>query len=294
MITFVQNMFIMRKLSMNLLVILGISAIITSCGTDKVEEGASESSEVETLATDTTPIDELADFRFSYTIANLPSPFQVLEEFSQSDLPVKPALLNPANNAENYHSLFKLAFNYGIYGIDLGYAVVNERTPEILMYYPTVRDISQDLDIGDSFDRFAIRFEENNENPDSLTKILDEAYAATDDYLRNNQRLKVASMILAGSWLECQHICVNLLLETERNASNEILYQRIYEQRLHLENVANILSEFNDDEEIAAVHSDMQNLLAIYQKATSPEDVNKEMLQQLSESLAIVRNNIIS
>ena len=282
----------MTKVFGSVLPLAAMMIFIVACSSNEVtDEGVTEENTV--MVEDTTPIDELADFRFSYTIANLPSPFQILDEFAQSDLPVKPNLLNPTNNAENYHNLFKLAFNYGIYGVDLGYAVVNERTPEILKYYPTVRDISQQLDIGDSFDKFALRFEENSENPDSLTKILDEAYAATDEYLRNNQRLKVASMILAGSWLECQHICVNLLMEQQRSDSNEILFQRIFEQRLHLENVTNILAEFIDDEEVKNIHSDMQKLLVAYKKPSGPEDITPEFLKELSDGLAIVRNQVI-
>jgi hypothetical protein len=283
----------MKKALKAVIPVLTLFLLISACSSNEVKEEGGDHS-IETMVEDTTPIDELADFRFSYTIANLPSPFQVLDEFAQSDLPVNPNLLNPSKNAENYHSLFKLAFNYGIYGVDLGYAVVNNRTPEILMYYPTVRDISQQLDIGESFDEFAIRFEENSEDPDSLTKILDEAYAATDEYLRNSQRLKIASLILAGSWLECQHICVNLLREQQRTESNEILYQRIFEQRLHLENVTNILSEFNDDEEVAAVHGNLQNLLTIYQRAAGPEDINIDFLNELSSGLEVVRNQVIN
>ncbi len=291
MLTFTEKNKTMRKVFGPALFVLAIFIALSACNNQATNDDGDNN--METMVEDTTPINELADFRFSYTIANLPSPFQVLDEFARSGLPINTSLLNPSSNAENYHSLNKLAFNYGVYGVDLGYAVVNERTPEILMYYPTVRDISQQLDIGESFDKFAIRFEENNENRDSLAKILDEAYAATDDYLRNNQRLKVASLILAGSWLECQHICVNLLKGVERNASNEILYQRVYEQRLHLENVINILTEFKDDAEIAAVISEMSTLLEHYKKATDPSEINKEFLNGLSTGISNVRGKVI-
>ena len=121
------------------------------------------------------PVNPEAEFKFTYTIANLPSPLQILDEFAQSGLPVNVSLLNPTENARKYQTSLKLAFNYGIYGIDLGYCVTNNRTLETIKYYSTCKQLAEQLNLSETFSRFVTRFENNAENKDSLARIIDEA-----------------------------------------------------------------------------------------------------------------------
>lgn len=239
------------------------------------------------------PVNPEAEFKFTYTIANLPSPLQILDEFAQSGLPVNVSLLNSTENARKYQTSLKLAFNYGIYGIDLGYCVTNNRTLETIKYYSTCKQLAEQLNLSETFNRFVTRFESNAENKDSLSRIIDEAYAATDAYLRNNERLLNASQALAGSWLEAQYITVNLLKNAERNESTEKLFQRIWEQRFYLDNIAQLLEQFKGDKELEKIHSDFSSLLAIYKEPAEATAINKDFLNKLGAKLEAVRKNII-
>ena len=246
-----------------------------------------------TAVMDTTPVNEMANYKFSYTIANLPSPLEVLEEFNTSGFAVNTDLLNDPDNVNKYHTSFKQAFNYGIYGVDLAYAVVNNRAPDIIKYYSCSKKLAEQLSLGESFNKFVNRFEVNANNKDSLKRVVDQAYASTDTYLRSNERLKTASQILAGSWIEGQHITVNLLKDGERNEQNEKLYERVWEQRLYLENIAGIFNEFKDDAELTKVKKDLDSLLELYKEPKDAKAINKDLLVRLSNNLARVRNGII-
>ena len=105
--------------------------------------------------------------------------------------------------------------------------------------------------------------------------------------------LETASQVLAGSWLECQHLTVDLLKNAERNSDNEILFQRVWEQRLYLDNIAKLLSEFKNDAELAKIKKGYEGLLAIYKEPKDSKDINKEFLNRLSKSLGDVRAGII-
>ncbi len=252
----------------------------------------SEEPVAEEAPADTTPVDELAGFKFSYTIANLPPPMKILDEFSASGLDANVGLLNPVAKASAYHTSTMQALNYGVYGIDLAYVVFNERTPEILKYYPVVKKLAGELDMSETFNQFVNRFEDNSENRDSLTRITDEIYSATDAYLRSNERLATASEILAGSWIECQHIVVNLLLNTERSGQNEVLYYRVWEQRLYLDNINGLLAELKGEPELDAIRKGFDGLLAIYKEPAEATDITPEHLRKLADNLAAVRSLI--
>lgn len=268
-----------------------LSITLFSCGGDKkaTDDTANQSEAIQ----DTTPIDEVATFRFSYTIANLPSPIVIFDEFTKSDLPVDVTLLNPSGNVKNYTTTMKQAFNYGIYGVDLAYLVINERNTDIYNYYSASKSLAEDLNLGETFKKFVDRFESNSENRDSLTKVIDEAYGATDAYLRSNERLETASEILAGSWIECQYITVQLLKNINRTPSNEILFQRVWEQRVYLDNIAKVLGEFSDKPGMAAIKADFDSLLEIYKEPSDAKAIDAAFLNKLSAKLTQVRANII-
>ena len=269
---------------------LAISATLFSCGGNK--NGSDQAGDTTMVAQDTTPIDEVATFRFSYTIANLPSPIIIFDEFTKSDLPVDVSLLNPSGNVKNYTTSMKQAFNYGIYGVDLAYLVINERNTDIYNYYSASKSLAEDLNLGETFKKFVDRFESNSENRDSLTKVIDEAYGATDAYLRSNERLETASEILAGSWLECQYITVQLLKNMQRSSSNEILFQRVWEQRVYLDNIAKVLGEFSSKPEMAGVKADFDGLLEIYKEPADAKSIDSAFLNKLAAKLTQVRANI--
>ncbi len=265
------------------------SIILFSCGGDKKAENAGEEVAV---AQDTTPIDEVATFRFSYTIANLPSPMIIFDEFSKSNLPVDVNLLNPTSNVKNYTTTTKQAFNYGVYGVDLAYLVINERNTDIYNYYSASKYLAEDLNLGETFKKFVDRFDSNSENRDSLTKVIDEAYGATDAYLRSNERLETASQILAGSWLECQYITVQLLKNVTRSESNDILFQRVWEQRLYLDNISKVMGEFTKNPDMASIKADFDSLLEIYKEPSDAKAIDSAFLNKLGDKLTKVRGNI--
>ena len=260
-----------------------------SCSNKSGEENKEQTAETQ----DTMPVSEVATFQFTYTIANLPPPMQVLDEFSKSKLDVNTSLLNPAESADKYMTSLKQAMNYGIYGVDLGYLVVNNRTLDAIKYYNTAKKLAAQLGMEETFNQFVNRFETNSNNRDSLTRVIDDAYAATDAYLRSNKRLETASQVLAGSWLECQYLTVKSLLTATRNADNEILYKRVWEQRLYLDNITKLLSEFADNDEVKKIKSDFEALLTIYKEPSDEKQIDNAFLTRLASGLEKARQNIV-
>lgn len=280
----------MKNKSAAFIAVVVVSVTLFSCGGDK--SASDQTGDQAVVVQDTTPIDEVANFRFSYTIANLPSPMVIFDEFAKSKLPVEVNLLNPSSNVKNYTTTTKQAFNYGVYGVDLAYLVINERNTDIYNYYSASKTLAENLNLGETFKKFVDRFESNSENRDSLTRVIDEAYAATDAYLRSNERLETASQILAGSWLECQHITVQLLKNVKRTPENEILFQRVWEQRMYLDNISKVLGEFTANPEMATVKADFDALLAIYKEPADAGAIDGAFLNKLGEKLTKVRANI--
>ncbi|MBL7926949.1 MAG: hypothetical protein JNK61_08570 [Bacteroidia bacterium] len=276
------------------LFLLASACLLASCSNAPNPATDSTNDTTAAVAADTTPPNAYSEYLFQYTLLNLPPPMQILSEFSKSNMPVNVALLNTADNANKYKTATKQALNYGIYGMDLGYLVVNNRILDIKKYYSTTQKLAADLNMSESFNAYTARFEKNSENKDSLSRLVDEALMATDNYLRTNERLETASQALAGSWLECQYITVNLLKEQERTAENENLYQRVWEQRLYLDKITELLGTFKDNKEMTSVVNEYNQLLAIYKEPSDSKQITKDYLDKLAKKLNSVRNSIIN
>lgn len=271
--------------------IFTLAVLLGSCGGNKSDSGSGKPDSMKTV--EQTPADEMATYHFTYTIANLPPPLQVLDEFSKSKLTVNVDLLNPVENVDKYQTTLKQAFNYGIYGVDLGYLVVNNKTLDVIKYYGASKKLAEELNMSETFNRFVERFEANSNNKDTLSRVIDEAYAATDEYLRSNERLETASHVLAGSWIEAQYLTVNMLKNAERNTESETLYQRVWEQRLYLDNITKLLADFKKNPETDKIKTDFEGMLALYKEPTDDKQVTQEFLQKLGAALEKTRANII-
>lgn len=285
-----QNL-VMQRNFLQTVSIFTLAVLLGSCGGNKSDSGSGKPDSMKTV--EQTPADEMATYHFTYTIANLPPPLQVLDEFSKSKLTVNVDLLNPVENVDKYQTTLKQAFNYGIYGVDLGYLVVNNKTLDVIKYYGASKKLAEELNMSETFNRFVERFEANSNNKDTLSRVIDEAYAATDEYLRSNERLETASHVLAGSWIEAQYLTVNMLKNAERNTESETLYQRVWEQRLYLDNITKLLADFKKNPETDKIKTDFEGMLALYKEPTDDKQVTQEFLQKLGAALEKTRANII-
>ena len=285
------------KKSLRLSIILGLSLFAAvSCNNQQkpAEQGADEF--VDTSSTKDTVAQkqkEMLEFKFFYTLANLPSPMEMINAIYQHNVGFNKDLMNPPSNAENYTSAFKKSINYGIYGIDMAYTAFYGQNQDLLDYYATTKKMAEKLNVQETFDKFTSSFRENANNKDSLVKIIDRAYAETDNYLRSNHRLEVASHVLAGSIIEVQYLSVELMKNSEVTPANTDIFEKIYNQKLYLDNLISLFSDLKKYPSSAGLLAQLKSIKTVFDTIKSPQDLTKENLSKLSAAVTAVRNDLI-
>lgn len=167
--------------------------------------------------------------------------------FQSSGAVFKQDLLNSPDNLPDYVTSSKKALNLGVYAVDLSYAKVSEQLEIAGRYFNAMQRIAEEMGIPSSyFENTAQRFERNIDNKDSLIKIANEVYMASDDYLRENERYAASAQIILGGWIEAIHIAANIASSTR---DIEVI-ERLAEQRVSLANVISMLNEYSDNEDI--------------------------------------------
>ncbi len=209
--------------------------LLNGCGSGGNKEQSSESRD--TLLPDTLSM----LVKFENSLFPLPSPYQAATLIKKKNIPFDENIASPLDNYQHCNTAFKKALNLGIYGTDLSYLNIYDRTPESISYLSVIKNLSDQLGISASFDQtFFSSVEKNINNKDSILVILSKTYRNTDSYLRQNDRKNMGALILAGGWVESLYILTKI---GKVNNDREII-NRIGEQKHPLDNLIEILTPY--------------------------------------------------
>jgi hypothetical protein len=177
--------------------------------------------------------------KFESSLFPLPSPYQVAYLVKNNDIPFNENIPNKTENAKRHSTTFKKALNLGIYGTDLSYLSIYDRTPQSISYLAVLKKLSEDLGLAPAFDdNFFAGIEQNIDSKDSLLVLLSRSYRKADTYLRENDRTDIGALILTGGWIESLYI----LTQLAKSTSNRDIINRIGEQKHPLDNLIEVLT----------------------------------------------------
>ena len=190
------------SISLSFLLLFGMF----SCGPNNTEEKQESSDEFEQAETD------LKD-QIQEVIYEIPSPSEIPSLLERTGAEYNEAMVNDEAKADQYLTENEqAALNLGVYASDIGYLISYDKVQEALTYMNAAKKLADNLGITGSFNAELInRFEENISNKDSLNALLNETLAETDDYLKDNDRNKMAAMVIAGSFVEGLYISTALI-----------------------------------------------------------------------------------
>ena len=299
----------MKTIVHSLILLAVVSVMATSCSNKSSKNHAKD------IDLSIQNIDSLSQtIKFSNTLFSLPSPYQLTMLVRNTGVSFNSNLLNSLENNQNYTSSFDKCVNLGVYGADLAYMSIYEQAPLIVSLFSVIKSLSNDLDLTSAFSKELVeRIENNVNNKDSLMNIVSGAYRDMDVYMKETQRQREGSLVLAGGWIESMYILSQLTVETKSDA----LAQRIGESRQPLDNLIKILSPYyHDAPEIEGLLDELVELADIFagvesqytyvvpeidaeQKMTIVKSVTKitisdDVLSEIAEKVSVIRESIIN
>jgi transcriptional regulator with XRE-family HTH domain len=244
----------------------------------------------------------------------IPSPLEMANMIKQSGASFNKSILNPTSNASKYSNTVSQAVNLGIYSADLSYCSSFDQTQDAMQYMSTSKKLADALGVtGALSENTLARLEKNVNNKDSLLDLVSESYAATDAFLRENDRASTTALIVAGGWIEAIYISSKLASTAKANSP---IVTRIGEQKDILKNLINLVESYPGDKNLEGVLADLKAIYEIYEsgvdvktesgiiktdesaKKTVIEDTSEitmspEKLVEITKKIADVRNNYV-
>lgn len=176
-------------------------------------------------------------------------PSEMYKVFEKAGALYSPDILNPVENVNQYESSYKAALNLGIYGVDLSYNKMFGQNQKTLLYFTVIHKLSQQLGIPDNQFASALKkVERNISDRDSLAKYATDIYISTNHFLNENDRQATAALVLTGGWIEALYIAAKI---ADENAANEEIVERIAFQKYSLKSLVSLLSNYQNDENVA-------------------------------------------
>lgn len=225
---------------------------MVGCVSDvKKEDGASEQPGAE-VDSSGTKLMSIGGSMFS-----IPSPIQTAMLIEKSGSDYNKGFLNDAKKVTTYATNFQKALNLGVYGADVGYVTIYDQSQDALKYLGVINKLSDELGITGAFDENTIkRFETNFGKRDSMLNLVAVAYRNADSFLKDNDRLNVGALVLAGGWIETLYFSTQIAVKD----GNQDVINRIGEQKYTLNNIVKMLTPYYNQPEYDVLVDDLIEL----------------------------------
>jgi len=263
--------------------------ILWSCGTSKKDESSAD----EFKQAEESLQDQIKD-----VVYNIPSPSEIPYLLEATGAEFNPGLINDRKKADQYASRNdKAALNLGVYAADIGYLASYDKTQEAIDYLNATKTLADNLGVIGTFDTEVLKkFESNISNKDSLAKLLNETVQKTDRYLKDDNRNKLASLMVTGSFVEGLYISTgliksypkNILPDDARNLVLTPLMRVVLEQEKSVAELLKMLGSVEQSEPVATIVADLNALDASYRALNIEEQIKNNRAD-----LVLTDNNLV-
>ncbi|MDI3526255.1 MAG: hypothetical protein PWR03_438 [Tenuifilum sp.] len=194
---------------------------------------------------------------------NISSPVETAALIKGLKIPFNKNYLASTDQAEKFNTNFEKALALGIYGCDLGYLNMYEKTSFVVDYISTIKRLADDIQVGQFFDFSTLkRLATNNENLDSLILISQQSFNRIDTYLSETNRSMFSAVIVAGVWVEGAYLSSRVAQISDHPRIRET----IGEQKTIINFLMALLKVYEKDPNMAKLIEDFQPIKKAYDK----------------------------
>jgi len=270
---------------MRIAILALIVAVLAACGSGKKPDEQAFLESLDSAKNQGPTIDEEV---IGSILQQIPSPLEISVLLKESGTKYDVNLLNSAENLSQYNSNYKKALNLGIYGTDLGYTNIYEQNQDGIKYLSSIKSLADGLNIGQFFDIETIgHLATNSKNLDSLLLITTQNFNSINHYLQTQSRSNLSVLLLTGGWVEAMQITCQV---ASKNPKNKELKETIGEQKIILEQIVLLFSFYKDDENMASLLKDLEELKAAFDKINITYTY-KESTMEIVNGVAVIKDN---
>lgn len=272
-----------------LFILLSLSIVLASCNTSApkdTEDAEFDNFEVPESIFEEPDLD-FNDEAMDEIIQNISSPVEMSALLKDEGIAFNYKLLSPTDNVDEFNTSFKQALNLGILGADMGYLNIYSKTGAVLNYISAISELSNALNVGQFFNFSTLkRLATNSENIDSLMYISVSSFDKMDAHLAENNRSDISALLVTGVWIEGIYLATQVV----KDNPNQLIRDRIAEQRIVLDQLLMVLSHYNKNESFFELNKQLKKINVALQKVKITEIEGDAEMMEVDGMLMAVSN----
>lgn len=220
-------------------------------------------------------------------VQNVSSPIEMAALIKEIGVPFSTRYLATTDYVDKYNTSFKMAYNLGVFGADLGYLNIYDKSNQVVDYLTAINKLADGIKVGQFFDFETLkRLATSRESIDSLMYISVNSFNNMDLYLRENNRGHLSALMIAGTWVEGMY----LVTQVAGEKSNPELSERIGEQKVNLNNLMLILDNYKGHQQVTEIMNSLNELKEIFDKVEITYEIGEPETVEQGGMIMIVQN----
>ncbi|MCC6372241.1 MAG: hypothetical protein IT236_14650 [Bacteroidia bacterium] len=276
---------------------LGLASVFfVACGNHKDHESIHHGTDSTALTAKDTAAITVADttkFKFDFTLANIPSPGNTIQDLVSYNTGYDKSFLCDYNKVHAYASEQQRSVNLGVYNIDMAFASANHVGVDVLEYTRSIMILVDRLGLGSTVNSMlGKRAEANLTTKDSIFTLIDEIFIKSDSYLRTNKRVHTACNVFLGSWVETIYLNGALYKNIKDAGNKERARKLLWEQRMHLDNIINMFEDFKNEQETAELLKELKEIKKEIAAVKTAEEMTEQKFTEIYEKVNALRTRL--
>jgi hypothetical protein len=240
---------------------------------------------------DSTKVTEYSIQKAKEIYYSLPSPIETAMILENSKVAYSEDYLLPISKEDYYITATKQALNLGIYTADLSYVAIFNQQQKALDYLSACQKLINSLGLTNVIPDSVINLIKNNIlDKNELMTIISDQFMNINAYLDDNNRTITTINMIYGGWIEGLYLSIKLLGGNIK--SNLDLAQIIYDQRLSLEDLIDLVAVYKKNPNLKNMYDNLLSLKSIYDNMDS--FIDQKNLKKLEAKVTSIRNKITS
>lgn len=267
------------------LVLLLLMAILFSCQSkkNKFSDAGLDMPDSLEMAADMQISEEAMD----EIVQNVSSPIETAALIKEIGTVFSVDYLATTDYVDRYNTSYQIAMMLGVFGADLGYLNIYDKNTQILEYLSSINKLADGIRVGQFFDFVTLkRLATSRENMDSLMYMSINTFNQMDSYLRENQRGQLSALMITGIWIEGMYLATQVAGDNK----DPLLYERIGEQKLNLNNLFLILNAYQSQEQIREIIGTLKGIKAEFDQVEITYEMGEPETVEQDGMVMIVQN----
>jgi hypothetical protein len=230
---------------------------------------------------------EISEDAMEDIIQNLASPVEISAMINSLGVPFSQKYLPSDITVSNITTNFRKAYKLGVYGADLGYLNIYEKTTSAIDYITAIKQLADGINVGQFVDFATLkRLASSKHNIDSLMYLSVRSFNRMDKHLRETKRSHLSALIITGLWVEGMYLATQVARE---NTHPEIT-ERIGEQKIILNDLLLILNTYKKDKKFANLIKDLEVVKKEFDKVEITYEQGEPEMVEKDGMLIIIQN----